>query len=225
MPCEVITGHIGHARKYPPMCLKYPRIHVLCDIWLVSSAGSLMKDHRLIYWTEPLYMSFISFLIKPHMQVACTRSDWVPPFTTVFSVCACARLCVCVCNLAMCVSREAIGTLRERTSDKATVKTKRVRRWDVDSRARTDTNTHTNTNTHTSLINTMQMKCVLCGVQSKGLPAVLGQINLQFSGRRILLAVSTDSVTVMIATSLQVTTIQHADHISTASHLNHFWLC
>ncbi|XP_075902874.1 SHC-transforming protein 1-like [Nelusetta ayraudi] len=61
------------------------------------------------------------------------------------------------------VTREAIGTLRERTSGKATVKTKR----------------------------------------SKGLPAVLGQINLQFSGRRILLAVSTDSVTVMIATSLQ----------------------
>nr|XP_046248729.1 SHC-transforming protein 1-like [Scatophagus argus]XP_046248739.1 SHC-transforming protein 1-like [Scatophagus argus]XP_046248749.1 SHC-transforming protein 1-like [Scatophagus argus]XP_046248759.1 SHC-transforming protein 1-like [Scatophagus argus] len=37
----------------------------------------------------------------------------------------------------------------------------------------------------------------------KGLSAVLGQINLQFSGSRIILAVSTDSVTLIAASSLQ----------------------
>ncbi|CAJ1049365.1 SHC-transforming protein 3-like [Xyrichtys novacula] len=37
----------------------------------------------------------------------------------------------------------------------------------------------------------------------KGLFAVLGQINLQFSGSRIILAVSTDSVTLISASSLQ----------------------
>ncbi|XP_047436288.1 SHC-transforming protein 3-like isoform X2 [Mugil cephalus] len=37
----------------------------------------------------------------------------------------------------------------------------------------------------------------------KGLSAVLGQINLQFSGSRVILAVSTDSVTVIAASTLQ----------------------
>ncbi|XP_041647537.1 SHC-transforming protein 3-like [Cheilinus undulatus] len=37
----------------------------------------------------------------------------------------------------------------------------------------------------------------------KGLSAVLGQINLQFSGSRIILSVSTDSMTVITAASLQ----------------------
>ncbi|XP_035538149.1 SHC-transforming protein 1-like [Morone saxatilis] len=37
----------------------------------------------------------------------------------------------------------------------------------------------------------------------KGLSAVLGQINLQFSGSRVILAVSTDSVTLIAASSLQ----------------------
>uniref|UniRef100_UPI0037E90A92 SHC-transforming protein 1-like n=1 Tax=Semicossyphus pulcher TaxID=241346 RepID=UPI0037E90A92 len=37
----------------------------------------------------------------------------------------------------------------------------------------------------------------------KGLSAVLGQINLQFSGSRIILAVSTESVTLIAASSLQ----------------------
>ncbi|XP_056243552.1 SHC-transforming protein 3-like isoform X1 [Seriola aureovittata] len=37
----------------------------------------------------------------------------------------------------------------------------------------------------------------------KGLSAVLGQINLQFSGSRIILTVSTDSVTLIAASSLQ----------------------
>ncbi|KAM7405870.1 hypothetical protein PAMP_000288 [Pampus punctatissimus] len=38
----------------------------------------------------------------------------------------------------------------------------------------------------------------------KGLSAVLGQINLQFSGRRIILTVSTDSMTLIAASSLQI---------------------
>ncbi|XP_051235216.1 SHC-transforming protein 3-like isoform X2 [Dicentrarchus labrax] len=38
----------------------------------------------------------------------------------------------------------------------------------------------------------------------KGLSAVLGQINLQFSGSRVILAVSTDSVTLIAASSLQI---------------------
>ncbi|XP_045888864.1 SHC-transforming protein 4-like isoform X2 [Micropterus dolomieu] len=38
----------------------------------------------------------------------------------------------------------------------------------------------------------------------KGLSAILGQINLQFSGSRIILAVSTDSVTLITASSLQI---------------------
>ncbi|XP_077941755.1 SHC-transforming protein 1 isoform X1 [Gasterosteus aculeatus] len=37
----------------------------------------------------------------------------------------------------------------------------------------------------------------------KGLPALLGQINLQFSGSRIVLTVSTDSVTMITASSFQ----------------------
>ncbi|KAM8893774.1 SHC-transforming protein 1-like isoform 1-T1 [Spinachia spinachia] len=37
----------------------------------------------------------------------------------------------------------------------------------------------------------------------KGLPALLGQINLQFSGSRIVLTVSTDSVTMIAASSFQ----------------------
>ncbi|XP_037651796.1 SHC-transforming protein 4-like isoform X2 [Sebastes umbrosus] len=38
----------------------------------------------------------------------------------------------------------------------------------------------------------------------KGLSALLGQINLQFSGSRIILTVSTDSVTLIAASSLQI---------------------
>ncbi|XP_061565551.1 SHC-transforming protein 1-like [Cololabis saira] len=38
---------------------------------------------------------------------------------------------------------------------------------------------------------------------SKGLPAVLGKINMQFSGSRVILTVSTDSMTLITASSLQ----------------------
>ncbi|XP_044045906.1 SHC-transforming protein 4-like isoform X2 [Siniperca chuatsi] len=53
------------------------------------------------------------------------------------------------------------------------------------------------TSTHKTAVKTKRPVC-------KGLSAVLGQINLQFSGSRIILAVSTDSVTLIAASSLQI---------------------
>ncbi|XP_067352015.1 SHC-transforming protein 1-like isoform X3 [Channa argus] len=52
----------------------------------------------------------------------------------------------------------------------------------------------------TSTKTSMTTKRPVC----KGLPAVLGQINLRFSGSRIILTVSTDSVTLIAASSYQI---------------------
>lgn len=92
---------------------------------------------------------------------------------------------VCVC------CREAISRLCEKTSVKTAVKTKRV--W------------HKHKKTNTSTISADCEVVFRHQAASKGPSAVLGEINMQFSGSRVILTVSTNSVTLMAASTLQVT--------------------
>ncbi|XP_059201635.1 SHC-transforming protein 4-like [Centropristis striata] len=77
--------------------------------------------------------------------------------------------------------------------------TQSMRALDFDTRMKVTREAISRLCERTSAKTAMKTKRPVC----KALSALLGQINLQFSGRRIILTVSTDSVTLIAASSLQ----------------------
>ncbi|KAK2853784.1 hypothetical protein Q5P01_006445 [Channa striata] len=77
--------------------------------------------------------------------------------------------------------------------------TQSMRTLDFDTRMRVTREAMSRVCERTSTKTGVKTKRPMC----KGLPAVLGQINLRFSGSRIILTVSTDSVTLIAASSYQ----------------------
>ncbi|XP_074476760.1 SHC-transforming protein 1-like isoform X2 [Sebastes fasciatus] len=75
--------------------------------------------------------------------------------------------------------------------------TQSMRTLDFDTRMKVTREAISRLCERTSAVKTKRPVC-------KGLSALLGQINLQFSGSRIILTVSTDSVTLIAASSLQI---------------------